>query len=47
MREGRKAKVEESKGRLDRGEWIEREKGYKGREVREGKKERRERTERM
>ena len=24
MREGRKAKVEESKGRLDRGQWIER-----------------------
>ena len=27
VREGRKEKVEESKGRLDRGEWIEREKG--------------------
>ena len=26
-REGRKEKVEESKGRLDGGEWIEREKG--------------------
>ena len=25
MREGRKEKVEESKGRLDGGEWIERE----------------------
>ena len=27
VREGRKEKVVESKGRLDRGEWIEREKG--------------------
>ena len=27
VREGRKEKVEESKGRLDGGEWIQREKG--------------------
>ena len=48
MREGRKWKVAEIKGRLDGGELIEREKGSEGREVRgEGrKKERRDRTER-
>ena len=49
MGEWRKEKVEESKGRIDGGEWIERERirGERSEKVREGKKEQGKDRERM